>query len=115
LQTVRLRSIIEDLEAWWINTPIRRLTRTYQMNDATIRYTTGYSFFRDEPNETLVFVRGDSMWAGELQVNDLKHSSLPRGLFIVQQPGYTQVRWYKNRKKQVCMQVKYSWRDRVKA
>lgn len=90
---MRLRSAIEDVQAWWINTAICRLSRTYTIGDATVRYTTGYSFIKDEASRELVFIRGENMVAGVLKVDDLEDSILPNGLYIVRTPGVFQLAW----------------------
>lgn len=90
---MRLRSIIEDLEAWWINTSLCRFSRVYKIGDATVRYTTGYSFIKDEPNRELVFLRNENMVAGVLKVDNLEDSTLPNGLYIVRTPGVFQLAW----------------------
>lgn len=90
---MRLRSIIEDLQAWWITTAIYRFSRAYQVGDATVRYTTNYSFIKDEPSGELVFIRGENMVAGVLKVADLENSTLPKGLYVVRSPGLFQLAW----------------------
>ncbi len=100
---MRLRSVLEDLQAWWINTPLHRLGHAYQVGNATVRHSSGYSFVKEGEHE-LVFIRGENMVAGELRVNDLENSDVPCGLYIVRNNRGTQVRRYKNRKNQWYME-----------